>query len=138
MGWWRAVVALMLSLMGGVTATEPAVRVSRPPPVPAPTVPAGLRCPEWYLPAEAVGWTDEELGEVDRIMWRESKCQPGTTRRNANGTIDRGLMQINDINLGWLARVGITADDLLDGSENLKAARLLYEQAGWSPWRPVP
>ena len=47
-------------------------------------------------------------------------------------------MQINDINLGWLARVGITADDLLDGNENLKAARLLYEQAGWSPWRPVP
>jgi hypothetical protein len=138
MAWWRAVVALMLSILGRVTATEPAVRVSRPPAVPAPTVPAGLRCPEWYLPAEAAGWTDQELSEVDRIMWRESKCQPGTTRRNANGTIDRGLMQINDINLGWLARVGITADDLLDGNENLKAARLLYEQAGWSPWRPVP
>jgi hypothetical protein len=138
MEWLRALVAFMLSIAGGVTATAPAVRVSLPPPVPAPAVPEGLRCPEWYHPAEAAGWSDDELGEVDRIMWRESKCKPNTTRRNANGTIDRGLMQINDINLGWLARVGITADDLLDGNENLKAARLLFEQLGWSPWRPLP
>jgi Lysozyme like domain len=131
-------VALMVSILGGVTATRPAVRVSLPPPSPAASVPAGLRCPEWYQPAQAAGWSDAELGEVDRIMWRESKCEPGTTRRNANGTIDRGLMQINDINLGWLGQVGVTADDLLDGNENLKAARMLYEQLGWSPWRPLP
>ena len=138
MVWLRALVALMLSVLGGVTATEPAVRVSLPPPAPTTTVPEGLRCPDWYHPAEAAGWSDDELPEVDRIMWRESKCEPATTHRNANGSIDRGLMQINDVNLAWLAPVGITADDLLVGSENLKAARLLYEQRGWSPWRPLP
>jgi hypothetical protein len=47
-------------------------------------------------------------------------------------------MQINDINLGWLTGVGISADDLLDGSHNLTAARLLFDQLGWSPWRPLP
>jgi hypothetical protein len=136
--WLRALVALMLSIVGGVTATEPAVRVSLPPASPATTVPPGLRCPEWYHPALAAGWTDKEAGEVDRIIWRESGCEPGTTRRNANGTIDRGLMQINDVNLGWLAQAGIKAADLLDGDENLRAGRLLYEQDGWSPWRPLP
>jgi hypothetical protein len=138
MGWLRVVVTVVLSIVSGVTATAPAVRVRLPPPSPATTVPEGLRCPEWYHPAVSAGWSDAELGEVDRIIWRESKCEPGRTRRNANGTIDRGLMQINDINLGWLAQVGITADDLLVGSENLKAGRLLYEQDGWLPWRPLP
>ena len=138
MDWLRAVVVLMLSVLGGVTATERATRVSLPPPSPATTMPEGLRCPEWYHPAQAAGWSDDDLGEVDRIMWRESKCEPTRTHRNANGSIDRGLMQINDINLGWLAQAGITADDLLVGTENLKAARLLYEQHGWSPWRPLP
>jgi hypothetical protein len=47
-------------------------------------------------------------------------------------------MQINDVNLGWLAQAGIKAADLLDGDENLRAGRLLYEQDGWSPWRPLP
>jgi len=138
MDWLRALVVFMLSVMGGVTASEPAVRVSLPPPSPPTTVPQGLRCPEWYYPAGDAGWSDNELAEVDRIMWRESHCEAATTHRNSNGTIDRGLMQINEINLGWLAQVGITADDLLVGSKNLKAARLLYEQHGWSPWRPLP
>lgn len=139
MDWLHAVVAAMLSILGGVSATQPAVRVSLPPPsVVATTVPAGLHCPEWYRPAEAAGWTDDDLIHVDRIIWRESGCEQGATHVNANGTVDRGLMQINDINLGWLADVGITAGDLLVGGRNLQAARLLYEQHGWSPWRPLP
>jgi len=138
MDWLRALVAVILSTLGGVTATQPAVRVSLPPSTAPTTVPQGLHCPGWYYPAEAAGWNDDELMQVDRIIWRESNCQPDATHRNANGTIDRGLMQINDINLGWLAGVGISADDLLDGSHNLKAARLLFDQLGWSPWRPLP
>jgi hypothetical protein len=135
MDWLRALMALMLSVLGGVTATERAVRVSVPPPsTEATPIPEGLLCPEWYYPAAAVGWPDDEIARVDRIIWRESKCDPGATHVNGNGTIDRGLMQINDINLGWLADAGISADDLLVGSQNLKAARLLFVQHGWSPW----
>lgn len=129
----------MLTIVGGVTATQPAVRVSVPPPViETAIVPAGLHCPQWYEPAETAGWADDEIAQLDRIIWRESSCEQGATHVNANGTIDRGLMQINDINLGWLADVGVSADDLLLGGRNLQAARLLYEQHGWSPWRPLP
>ena len=139
MEWLRALVAAMLSILSGVTATQPAVRVSLPPPtVEATTVPDGLHCPQWYEAAEAAGWTDDELAQVDRIIWRESSCEQGATHVNPNGTIDRGLMQINQINLGWLADAGIGADDLLVGSRNLQAARLLYEHHGWLPWRPLP
>jgi hypothetical protein len=139
MEWLRALVAAMLSVLGGVTATERAVRVSLPPPtVEAAPVPKGLRCPEWYEPAEAAGWPEDQLAQVDRIIWRESSCEQGATHINGNGTIDRGLMQINEINLGSLADVGIGADDLLVGGRNLQAARWLYEHHGWSPWRPLP
>ena len=139
MEWLSALVGAMLSMLGGVTASQRAVRVSVPPlSVEVTTVPSGLHCPEWYGPAATAGWSDDEIAQVDRIMWRESSCEQGATHVNANGTVDRGLMQINDINLGWLADVGVSADDLLVGGRNLQAARLLYEQLGWSPWRPLP
>ena len=56
-------------------------------------------------------------------------CQADATRVNANGSIDRGLTQINSINLGWLADVGIGPDDLLIGPRNLEAARRLPPEA---------
>jgi len=138
MDWLRAVVALMMSISGGVSATAPAVRVSLPPTTTAATAPDGLRCGQWFGAAVAAGWTPDEVPQLDRIIWRESHCQADATRVNANGSIDRGLTQINSINLGWLADVGIGPDDLLIGPRNLEAARLLYDQHGWSPWRPLP
>jgi hypothetical protein len=133
--WLRALVALILSAM---TATQPAVRTSLPPPEPTTTVPAGLHCPDFYGAALDAGWATTEAPQLDRIMWRESHCTPTATHRNANGSIDRGLMQVNSIHLTWLAQYGIGPDDLLVASVNLTAARRLYEQDGWAPWRPLP
>lgn len=44
---------------------------------------------------------------------------------NKNGTIDRGPMQINSVNWGWLADEGL---DINDPFQNLEAAVLMYSR----------
>jgi lysozyme-like protein len=136
-------VITLLGLVVGLLV--PAVRVSTvqvtPDPNPPPPVviaPPGLHCPEFYAIALGVGWESPEIPQLDRIEWRESHCEPGASHRNANGTIDRGLVQINSIHLSWLAAYGIGAMDLFDPAVNLYAARLLFDRDGWAPWRPLP
>ena len=135
-----ALIAAVLSALGGLLVPAQRVEVAVPvgPPPPAITAPAGLHCPDFYFTAVRAGWVEGELAQVDRIMWRESNCAATSTHRNGNGSVDRGLMQINSVNLEFLADYGITADDLLTPEPNLKAARLLYERVGWRPWTPLP
>lgn len=134
MTWLRTVVALVLSITG-VSATAPAVRTSLPPPPPPVTAPAGSNCPEWYEPAMDAGWPEDTWPTLDHIMWRESKCRPDATHHNANGSTDRGLLQVNSVHLPWLADRGVSAADLYDGPTNLVAGLWLYEASGWAPWR---
>lgn len=133
------IVAIIVAAILGVL--QPAVRVETrqvAPPPPVVTAPAGLHCPDFYFAALDAGWQPDEMPQLDRIMWRESKCVSVATHRNDNGTIDRGLLQVNSIHLAWLSDLGIRADDLLIAEVNLTAGRRLYEQDGWSPWRPLP
>jgi len=54
------------------------------------------------------------------IMWRESRFQVNAVGYNTNGTRDNGIMQINDVNRGWLrSEYGIT--DLMDPYQNITA-----------------
>ena len=54
------------------------------------------------------------------VMWRESRFKPDAVNVNANGTQDSGIMQINDVNRGWLSeRWGI--EDLMDPYQNIDA-----------------
>lgn len=96
-----------------------------------------FRCGNWYTLAKSVGWRDKDWARLDYLIWRESRCQP-----NARSvTRDTGLMQINDVHLGWLAEYGITQSSLYDPKTNLRAGRLLFKKAkswygcGWQPWR---
>lgn len=41
------------------------------------------------------------------IMYHESRFQVDAVGHNCNGTRDHGLMQINDVNVDWLAHEGI-------------------------------
>lgn len=135
------VVALALggvgaTVSGPVEGATPATRAATVQVGPAPVlVPEGSSCPQWYGLSLDAGWSPEQWPEVDHIMWRESRCIPTATHRNANGTVDRGLLQINSIHTGWLAADGITPAMLLDPFYGLRAARLLYERDGWAPWR---
>jgi hypothetical protein len=54
------------------------------------------------------------------LMWRESRFQITAVGYNQNGTQDSGVMQINDVNRGWLlSELGIT--DLMDPRQNIAA-----------------
>lgn len=48
------------------------------------------------------------------ISWQESRDTPGAKHRNANGSTDFGLMQINSVHLPALARFGIDSGTLMD------------------------
>ncbi len=57
---------------------------------------------------------------VARVIEVESGWQPGVVHLNADGTRDRGLMQINDSTWPWLAqRLGLS--DPLDPAQNIRA-----------------
>lgn len=53
------------------------------------------------------------------IAKHESGLNPGAVRRNNDGTMDRGIMQINSIHLPELRRYGITERHLLDPCVNV-------------------
>ena len=54
------------------------------------------------------------------LIWRESRFQTNAVNVNRNGTRDNGIMQINDVNKGWLyEQLGI--DNLMDPYQNIDA-----------------
>ena len=135
-----AAVLVASTMIGPLIDGSRAVRVSRgvqvlDPVAMFPVAPGGSRCPAAYPPAVFAGWPDSDWLTLDAIVWRESRCRPGAIHYNRNGTIDRGLAQVNSVNLGYLATYGITAPMLLDGYWNLRAARLLFDLEGWAPWQ---
>ena len=62
------------------------------------------------------GVNPELLHAIARV---ESGMDPGCVNRNANGTEDIGLMQINSVHLPELARYGIGREDLFDPEVNV-------------------
>ncbi len=47
------------------------------------------------------------------IAWQESNYQPGALRKNDNGSMDYGLMQINSIHLPRLSKYGVSSATLM-------------------------
>lgn len=99
-------------------------------------------CGEWYDEAISVGWTPEEWKKLRWIIAREtgSTCDPGVYNGN-EATRDRsyGLLQINmrgKLEADRLARCQLgSKDELWDPIVNLRCGRVLFELAGWDPWR---
>lgn len=101
-----------------------------------------LPCNQWADEALDAGWQPDELPQLLRIIWRESRCQPDAIRTNARGAaVDVGLTQINQVHRPDLAKRGFTHLDMTNPEANLWYARLLYQWhqdrglCGWSPWR---
>lgn len=62
----------------------------------------------------------------------ESALNPSAiNNRNKNGSVDKGLYQINSVHDKRVRELEL---DLFDTDDNLKIARLLYEEHGWKPW----
>ena len=112
-----------------------------------------------WLPKLALqaGWSIHDLKQLQHIALRESGCCPARAGgdivdKNCNITgvaewshrSDSGLMQLNGVHWqpthpeyhGTICKgMNIcTQAPLFDALTNLKAARLLYLQAGWQPW----
>jgi soluble lytic murein transglycosylase-like protein len=56
------------------------------------------------------------------IAWQESHNRPTVVHKNANGSTDYGVMQINSIHLPALAQYGISQDTLMDPCKNVYIA----------------
>jgi soluble lytic murein transglycosylase-like protein len=65
------------------------------------------------------------------IAQHESSLDPVAIHRNANGTLDVGLAQVNSANFAWL---GLTLQTALDPCRNLAAgARVLLAKYNGNP-----
>ncbi len=66
-----------------------------------------------------------------------AKCESGLSAtaynpKNKNGSVDRGLFQLNSVHDASLERMGL---DPWDVEDNVEFARHLYDQrGGWSDW----
>jgi hypothetical protein len=113
-----------------------------------------------WLPALAAqaGWPEGTWQKLGQIILRESGGCPNrkggdvvdknciiTGVSEWNHRSDTGLMQINGVNYNtkrnkWAAVCRqmqvCTQEPLLDPLNNLKAAKILYDISGWSPWDP--
>src|SRR5580658_3876366 len=56
------------------------------------------------------------------IAWQESHNRPEALHKNANGSTDYGVMQINSIHLPTLAHYGISSDTLMQPCKNVYIA----------------
>jgi hypothetical protein len=114
------------------------------------TLPVDADCGVWWSLATQVGFTPEMLPTLDRVIWRESRCD--TTQHNAqdpNGG-SHGLTQINGFwcqpskyyPLGYLQTFDVLTDcdDLYTPKVNLHAAYVLtvYSRSvglcAWAQW----
>lgn len=148
--------------------------VNQPSPVTV-VVDRGLKEDDWNAPikfahgdvswlpelAVQVGWEDEDIDKLTKIVLRESG---GCPNRRGGDKVDKdcnitgvsewshrsdsGLLQINGLNYDIsrnktapiCKEMGICSKDdqwqLLDAKTNLKAGLILYKLVGWSPWDP--
>jgi hypothetical protein len=95
-------------------------------------------CGEWWPTARSMGWPEELLPTLDRVMWNESRCQPDVV----SATGDHGLVQVNWSTWAPLVEsLGYGKQHLYTPAVNLLIGRLIYQaalDAGWcgfDPWK---
>ncbi len=106
-------------------------------PAPAALSTARPQCRHLLERAHTHGWPAQTLAELERVLWRESRCTTDAKNTNRNGTVDRGALQINDVNVPTIREFGLLRhhDELFDVDTNLKAGLVLYSNAGgFCPW----
>lgn len=132
----------LVELSAAATASQPAERLDPPAPPPTEALPpqgsgssasAGGRCVGWepLLERYNPGWSVERMS---RIMYRESRCQPGADNPRSTAT---GLLQILSSHCRWLAgQMGETcsAGRLATADYNVRAAAVLWTEQGYGAW----
>jgi len=68
---------------------------------------------------------------AEAVMRAESGCNPNATSRpNWNGTVDRGLFQVNSIHADMVSSLSA----LYDPATNVATAYRIYSGGGWGRW----
>jgi hypothetical protein len=106
---------------------------------------AGGSCPQWEAVIRKAGLP---VNEFSYIAYRESGCRIRAINArydkngkviwtlNKNGSIDRGLFQINSVHKQTVRTICKSdLDELLTLPCNLKVAKYLYDRYGMTPWR---
>jgi hypothetical protein len=104
--------------------------------------PVDAKCPQWWHLAVQEGWSRSLLAKLDKIMWRESRCNLYAINKDDPNKGSWGLMQVNGFWVKYLSSRGILErlTDLQDPSINLRSALAIYNYAdarhdnGWGPW----
>jgi len=111
---------------------------------PTTTITTIATCDDALQLAFDLGFPADQLGTLDLIMHRESRCQ--TTAHNENDPMggSYGLTQINGFwclpnsqwPIGWLQEKGILEEcsDLFNATISLRATLAIYNNSGWEPW----
>ena len=105
--------------------------------------PVDAKCPQWWHLAVEQGWSRSLLPKLDKIMYRESRCELYAINKKDPNKGSWGLMQVNGFWVKYLSSRGILERlrDLQDPSINLRSALAIYNYAdarygnGWGPWK---
>lgn len=106
---------------------------------PAEVVGPEWNCPDAVVVAYEVGWPIDQLPKLDRIMFRESRCDTHAHNTEDPAGGSRGLTQINGFwcrTSHWLQDQGIldSCDDLFIPEVSLTASLAIWNRSGWNPW----
>lgn len=109
-----------------------------------------LLCPDVVAAAQALGWENDDLDELDYVAWRESRCLPHVHFDGDPHGGSHGIMQINGYwcrpspysDNGWLQDKGLlsSCEDLYNPIINLLSAHAIFAYSavnngnGWHPW----
>ena len=92
-----------------------------------------------YTPAEvaalvrAAGFPESVVGQMVCTAKHESSFFERATNKNKNGSMDRGLFQINSIHLGE-AGCASSGEGIFDAAANARCARAIYRSQGIRAW----
>ncbi len=136
-----------------VVIDKPAPRTQ---PVARASVDANAKCGQWWQTAIDAGWKREHLRDLDRVMFRESRCDPSQHNASDPNTVDgvKGSLSLTQINVFWVQstryypqgylqslNIGINnVNDLRDPYLNLVAALAVFNYGeqqhgcGWQAW----
>ena len=91
-----------------------------------------------------LGFPADQLGTLDMVLQRESRCQATAHNITDPSGGSYGLTQINGFwclpnsnwPIGWLQAQGVLDEcsDLFNATINLRATLAIYNNSGWAPW----
>ena len=82
----------------------------------------------------SAGFPESVVGEMVCTAKYESSFYERASNRNRNGSMDRGLFQINSIHIGDTRGCPTSADALWNAATNAKCAYAIYKAQGLNAW----